>query len=351
MNEQAERTPEQISAATNLLISGDQSSQVGASGLLMYEGAKKTFESGDAEALIDKADALSLSFDVQDGLEYTILGGGLQTLAQRYGADRFLQVIQDPQSITMGKVIESFAPDEKERAGLYEVIESEPIEDLVDQLNDTLGGVTGRLGGDEENIAISRHFDLQTIKAGKDTDASIKLLSGGLGKLIEQKPHLAEHFRETNDVVSLLKDIRDEYEPDFTEFSSELEKAKIEIDMLVDQGEAGVDEVEAISDDIFGDQIIRLEAKLATVTNEEARDIIKTMLDQKAAEVQLFRDDFAKKKEAIRSKVIGDLGAGRLYNLQLYAPVSPNLTNGYYKRHNTHKLAENSSGRTVFQPI
>lgn len=303
-------------------------------GLMRLE-QEETLEKSDIDALQQKAGELRGMSEVQRGLETSIIGAGLQVIADRYGADKLLAAMQEHGTGSFQHVINKLAPEKSEREGLYEAIKSEPMDTLAERFDETLGGVA------DGNPRVSqmerfRHFEVSRIQ-GNDvqrrsngpigsklykrtnkegmTDGGYPLFSRDFDDVLSNNPTLAENFRETNDTLGLLKGIREIYETEYAQFSSDLEQAKATVEAKIAEGEVGVAELQTLSDDIYSDEIAKLEERLAAASSEEAKEMVQGMLDKKAAEVMAAREEFKTKTEAVRSKIIADLGADRLYGL------------------------------------
>lgn len=306
-------------------------------GLMLVE-QEKTFEKSDSDALREKASELRGISEVQRGLEESIIGAGLQTMADRYGADRLLDAMQN--EATFQEIISKLAPEKSERDALYEAIKSEPMDTLAERFDGTLGGVANGNPGVGQMEQFRRHEVVQiqgkmtsgdTIipryrnKEGR-TDSANLLLTGNLDDLLEKHPNLAEGFRETNDTLGLLKGIRDIYETEYAQFSTDLEQAKATIEEKIAKEEVGITELQTLADDIYADEIATLEERLAGASSDAAKEMVQGMLDKKTAEVMATREDFKNKLEAVRSKIIADLGAEELYLLSVSKPVETQPT-------------------------
>lgn len=300
----------------------------------------------DIDSLQQKAGELHGIDEVQRGLEKSIIGAGLQVMADRYGADRLLDALQTHGVTTFRGVIEKLAPEKSERDALWEAIKAEPMDALAERFDQTLGGVAETTDHVSQMERV-RKFDSSTVQGptgvkervidripgkyhrpddgGNLTDTH-GLFSGDFDKLLSNYPNLVEDLRETNDTLGLLKGIRDIYETEYTQFSTNLEQAKAAVEEKIAAEEAGVTELQTLADDIHSDEIAKLEERLAGTSSDAAREMVQGMLDKKAAEVTAAREEFKAKMEAIRSKIIADLGADRLYQLPVAAPAEPRPT-------------------------
>jgi hypothetical protein len=293
---------------------------------------EKTLERSDVESLINKAGELRGISEVQYGLELSIIGGGLQTMADRYGADKLLDALlsKNPPAMTIAEVATVLAPDKKQRQALFEAIKDESIEALGEKLNETVGGVTVGIDAGTDALARFRHYEMIDIEKGKPTDGSNLLLTGHLVALLEGHPELAENFRETNDTFELLKGIRAMYETEYAQYTTDIEATLSQIEALVTKGETSIAELLTISDDIFADEVALLEERIKTTTNPEAVTMVQTILDKKQADARLARDELAQRSEAMRSKIINDLGASSLTGMRGTAPIRPQPTHPPY---------------------
>ena len=313
------------------------SEATGETGLVRMEN-EKTFEKADIDALQQKAGELGGIEEVQRGLELSIIEAGLQVMAERYGADKLLEAMKN--GATFQKIIAELAPEKREREALYEAIENESMGALAERFDETLGGIAS---GNPvvSHMERSRRYEVVKIKGkitsgGNDifryrnkegrTDSASLLLTGTFNNLLENHPDLVEDFRDTNDTLRLLKGIRDIYETEYAQFATDLEEAKAIIETKVAEGETSVTEQKTIFNDIYTDEIAKLEKRLAEATNDTARETIQGMLDKKAAEVIAAREEFRTKMEAVRNKIVADLGADRLYQLPVAAPAEPQPT-------------------------
>lgn len=314
-------------------------------GLVLVE-QEASFEKGDIDALQQKSGELRGMDEVQRGLEKSIVGAGLQVMADRFGADRLLGALQSNGVGTFRDVIVRLAPEKSERQALYEAIKAEPMDELAERLDQTLGGVA-ETTDHVSHMERKRRIDTATVEGptgvkervidripgkyhrpddgGHLTDTH-GLFSADFDNLLNNHPELAEDFRETNDTLGLLKGIRDIYETEHAQFSTDLEQAKTAVEQKIAEGEAPIAELQALSDDIYGDEIAKLEERLSVASSDAAREMVQDMLDKKAAEVTATREEFKAKMEAVRSEVIADLGADRLYGLQPTAPAEARPT-------------------------
>lgn len=314
-------------------------------GLVLVE-QDKTFEKSDIDALQQKAGELRGIDEVQRGLEKSIVGAGLQVVVDRYGADRFLEAMQSrdkdgQRAGTFREVIQRLAPEKGEQEALYEAVKTEPMDALAERLDQTLGGVA-ETTDHVSHMERKRSVDVSTIQGptgvkervidripgkyhrpdngGHLTDTH-GLFSADFDNLLNNHPDLVENFRETNDTLGLLKGVRDIYETEYAQFSANLEQAKAAVEEKIASGEAGVAELQTLSDDIYGEEIAKLEERLAGASSDAAKEMVQGMLDKKAAEVTAARQEFKSKMEAVRSKIVADLGADRLYQLPVAAPA------------------------------
>ena len=310
-------------------------------GLISME-REKTLEKADIDDLQQRAGELQGINDVQRGLETGIIGAGLQVMADRYGADKLLAALQTRSVTTFRGVIEQLAPDKTERQALYDTIKAEPMDALAVRFDQTLGGVAD---GNPRVSAMERKrkFDMFTIQGpvglkervadripskfhqpdrGGGINDTHGLFSGDFDDLLKNNPDLVQQFRETNDTLGLLKGVREIYEAKYTDFATNLEAAKTTVEAKVAEGEAGVAELQAISDDIYYDEIARLEERLAGASSDAAREMVQDMLDKKTAEFMATHEEFKDKIEAVRTKIVADLGAQRLNQLPVATPVT-----------------------------
>lgn len=344
MSELVHLTPEQPQEQPAEAV--DQNAPV-ETGLMLVE-QEKTLEKSDIDALQQKAGELHGINEVQRGLEGSIIGAGLQVMVDRYGADKFLDAMQGydkdgRRAGTLQEVIQRLAPEKSEQEALYGAIKAEPMDALAEQFDQTLGGVADgnthvsameRFRKFEmfsvENKRVMQDAEGNRVRRGRDTggvtDSSNLLLTGDFDNLLDNHPDLVESFRETNDTLGLLKGIRDVYETEYSQFSTDLEQAKATVEEKVANGEAGVAELQTLSDDIYGEEIAKLEERLAGASSDAAKEMVQGMLDKKAAEVTAAREDFTSKMETVRSKIITDLGADRLYRLPVAAPTEARPT-------------------------
>ena len=298
----------------------------------LEDAPEKSIERGDVESLTAKAGELQGIGEVQHGLELSIIGGGLQTMADRYGADKLLDALQsrNPAVTTIAEVATFLAPDKKERDALFTAIDEEPIEALGIKLNETVGGVAIGTDTGTDALARFRHFEMINIREGKPTDGANSLLTGDFDALLEGHPELVENFRETNDTLVLLKGIRAVYEAEYAQYTYDLEAATSQIEKLVANGEASIAELQTMSNEIFADEVARLEEKMKATTNPEAVTMIKSLLDRRKAEARSAREELTQKSKGTRSKIINDLGADNLTRLRVPAPIQPQLTHPPY---------------------
>lgn len=339
MSELVHITPEQpqVQPATTV----EQGAPV-ETGLMLLE-QEKTLEHSDIDALQHKAGELSGMNDAQRGLEAGIIGSGLQVMADRYGADRLLDALQTHGVTTFQGVIEELAPEKGERETLYGAIKAEPMDVLAERFDQTLGGVADgnthvsameRFRKFEmhsvENKRVMKDADGNRVRRGRDTggytDSAGLMLTGDFDNLLENHPDLVENFRETNDTLGLLKGVRDIYETEYTQFSTDLEQTKAAVEAKIASGEAGVVELQTLSDDIYSDEIVKLEERLAGASSDAAKEMVQDMLDKKFNEVKTAREELKSKMEAVRNKITADLGADRLYQLPVAAPAAARPT-------------------------
>lgn len=261
--------------------------------------------------------------ELQRGLERSIINSGLQVMADKYGADALLGAMQG--SFNISEVVNKLAPSRQERADLLQAIKSESTEELADKFNESAGGVATT---SETHDSLERHrsFGVDAIEKNKDTDEARELLSPALGKLLTDNPDIADRFKQTNDTITLLKDVRDVYERKYGEVSSGIEDAKAAIEEKIAEAEAEVVELQQITDEIYTDEITTLEQKLSIASSDAARELIQGMLDKKATEIQEARKAFGVQYGDIRQKTISDLGAGYIYTARLTEPERPQPT-------------------------
>jgi hypothetical protein len=310
-------------------------------GLISME-REKTLEKADIDDLQQRAGELRGINDVQQGLETSIISAGLQVMADRYGADKLLAALQTRSVTTFRGVIEQLASDKTERQALYDAIKAEPMDALAERFDQTLGGVAD---GNPRVSAMERKrkFDMFTIQGpvglkervadripskfhqpdrGGGINDTHGLFSGDFDDLLKNNPDLVQQFRETNDTLGLLKGVREIYEAKYTDFATNLEAAKTTVEAKVAEGEAGVAELQAISDDIYYDEIARLEERLAGTSSDAAREMVQDMLDKKTAEFMATHEEFKNRIEAVRTEIVADLGAQRLNQLPVATPVT-----------------------------
>jgi hypothetical protein len=302
---------------------------------------EKSLEKGGIDDLQQKAGELHGIRDVQRSIEKSIIGAGLQVMADRYGADKLLSALQTRGVGSFRDVIEKLAPEKAERQALYEAIKTEPMDVLAERFDQTLGGVAD---GNTHVSAMerARKFNVFTIlgptrikervadripskfhrpdDGGHLTD-TYGLFSGDFDSLLANNPDLVQSFRETNDTLVLLKGIREIYGAEYEQFSASLEKAKATVEVKVADGDACFVELHALSDDIYYDEIAKLEERLAVASSDEAREMVQSMLDKKSAEFIATHEDFKSKAEAVHNKIIADLGAERLRQLLVARPA------------------------------
>lgn len=315
---------------------------------LMSMEREKTLEKADIDDLQQKSGELSGIYDVQSGLEVGIIGSGLQVMADRYGADKLLAALQTRGVTTFQGVIEQLASEKTERKALYDAIKAEPMNALAERFDQTLGGVVANgvstVSGLErfrkfemfsiENKRVMKDVDGNRVWRGRDTDGYTDsaglLLTGDFDSLLKNNPDLVQQFREDNNTLGLLKGIREIYEAKYTDFATNLEAAKATVETKVTEGEASIVELQTISDDIYYDEIAKLEERLAGVGSDAARDMVQDMLDKKTADFMVTHEDFKGKMEAVRTKIVAELGADRLNQLRVATPVTKeNITPTY----------------------
>lgn len=299
------------------------------------EEREQTLEKSDVDALQRRAGELQGIGEVQRGLELSILGAGLQVMADRYGADTLLAALQSPGVISFQDVIAKLAQEKGEREALYGAIQTEPIDALAKRFNEELGGAADMSYNTDSGIARIRNFEVSQIQGNMAsgnsliprynnrkgvTESASLLLSGDFDNLLKNHPQLVEKFRESNDTLALLKGIREIHETEYIQFSSDLEQAKTKVEEKIAQGEAGVAELQTLADDIYGDEIASLEERHAAASSDAAREMIQGMLDKRAAEVAAVREEFESKIKAVRDTIVVELGADRLNGLRPYAP-------------------------------
>ncbi len=344
MSELIRMTPEQPQEQTSDTV--EQNAPV-ETGLMLLE-QEKTLEKSDIDTLQQKAGELHGIDEVQRGLEGSIIGAGLQVMVDRYGADKFLDAMQGydkdgRRAGTLQDVIQKLAPEKSEQKELYGAIKAEPMAALAERLDQTLGGVADanthvsameRFRKYEmfsvENKRVMHDVDGNRVHRGRDTggytDSSGLLMSGDFDNLLNNHPDLVENFRETNDSLGLLKGIRGIHATEYAKFSTDLEQAKATVEEKIAVGEAGVAELQTITDEVFGDEIIKLEERLATASSDAAKEMLQAMLDKKASEVVAAREEYKIKMEAVRSQIVADLGADKLYQLPAAAPAEARPT-------------------------
>lgn len=287
------------------------------------EAEQRAVEAGDIKALYDKETELHGIHEVERGLEDTIVGAGLQVMADRYGAERLLGALRngDPKPTTMAEVVAKLAPNQFERKSLFAAIKKDSMAELGDRFNSELGGLTT---GEESDDTLdrSRKYELMAIQNGKPTDAGNLLLTGNFDALLRDHPELVDGFRESNDTLALLKGIRAIYETEHSQFTSDLERAKASIEELVAKGEAEFVELGALSNEVLSDEIAKLQEKLAGRTGD-AGYLLKSMLDQRTAEMESAQAQFDQMAAAVRSQVVGELGADRVSHLGIPDPARP----------------------------
>ncbi|MFZ1242551.1 MAG: hypothetical protein WAQ22_00200 [Candidatus Saccharimonas sp.] len=309
-------------------------------GLVALE-REKTLEKGDIDNLQHKASELNGIHDVQRGLEISIIESGLQVMANRYGGDKLLTAMQTRGVWTFQGVIEQLAPDKDSRQALYDAIKHEPMDALANSFNETFGGVTNWNMPDVTAIERLRKFEVFSIenkRAMKDvdgnkvhrerntggyTDSAGLVLNGDFDNLLNNHPEVAQQFRESNDTLVLLEGIRAVYATEYAQFSDSLEKAKATVEAKIAEGEAGIAQLQAISDDVYYDEIAKLEERIASADSDTTKEMLQGMLDRKTEEFMATHEEFKEKSEAARNKVIADLGAERLNQLLVAAPAKP----------------------------
>jgi hypothetical protein len=244
--------------------------------------AERAPEAIDIPSLRNKATELQGLSMVQNGLEVSIVGGGLEFMARKFGGDRLLTALQS--GTTMAEVVELLEKDEQQRSKLYAAIEKEPMDDLGERMTQTLGGVASGLSPNVENLELVRKREIADIRQGKPTDASSDLLSGDFDGFLKTHPELADGFRASGDILALLKGMRDVYEAEYAEFAPQLERAKADVAQRADEAVAG------------------LRTRLVYPSQ---------------------RENFTRGIEAARSKAISEMGADGLDRLQAPLPAQP----------------------------
>ena len=257
-------------------------------------------------------------YELQRGVERSIIDSGLQVMADRFGADALLAAMRD--SFNMREVVDKLASTKKERKELLEVIQDVPIEEVADKFNDDLGGIA-TIAESNDSLARHRKFGISKIERNKDTDEARELLSPILGKLLVEYPDIADQFAQTNDTFLLLKNIRGVYEEKYGKLIAGIEDAKSAVEDKIAESEAEIAEVQEVSDDIYSSEIAGLEEKLAGVSGEAARKLIEGMLDKKAAEILVAREDLKTQFTNTRQEIITKLHAAYLYSAGPIAPV------------------------------
>lgn len=338
MNELVARTPEQPQEQTS--DTAEQSTPI-ETGLVRVE-QEKILEKSDIDELQRKASELGGIYDVQRGLEGSIIGAGLQVMVDRYGADIFLDAMQGydkerGRASTIQDVIQRLAPDKNQQKALYGAIKAEPMDALADRFNHTLGGVTNgsaQVSAMErfrrfqmfnvENRRVMKDVDGNRVHRARDTggvtDSANLLITGYLDSLLGDNPELVENFRESNDTLILLKGIRDIYETKYAEFITDLEKAKAAVEEKIAKEELSVAELKTITDEILSEEIASIEKRLAAAGSDAVKDMLRDMLEKKATEVTAVREEYRIKMEAVRSQIVANLGADKLHQLRVAAP-------------------------------
>lgn len=305
-------------------------------GLQIKLEQERIFESSDFNALEKKSSELRGMHEVQQGLEGSIIGAGLQVMVDRYGADKFLEAMQSydangQRAGTLQDVIQRLAPEKGEQKVLYDAIKSDPMDALAERFNQTLGG-SSRGIPEVGSMERFRRFEMFSVENKRDgwirrgrntggyTNDSGLLMSGDFDDLLKNHPDLVENFYESEDTLGLLKGIRDIYETEYTQFSADFEQAKAFVEGRVDSGEAIITELQTLSDDIFTGEIIELEVRLASAGSPEAQELIQDMLDKKADEITSSREGLKTRMDEVRAKVLDELGASRIYGLEIAAP-------------------------------
>ena len=294
------------------------------------------FGKSDIDALQGKSSELRGIAYIEEGLERAIIGAGLQTLADKFGADKLLDAMRAQGSWTLQKVIEQLVPDKKKRTILYDELKNEPLDGLKERLNDTLGGTAYIFG----NLELFRRAEIDSI-SGKPTyhggnllrtsnndgitDSGNLLLGGDLFSLFKNHPELLDQFRESNDTLLLLKGVRDIYSTKYTQFATDLERAKTEVDKKLAASEAGFTELNALADSVYRTEMAQLEDRLESETNVESKTLIQSILDKRRAEVDAATEELDSEMKAARYKILSDLGADRLTGLRVFEPSKPEL--------------------------
>lgn len=264
--------------------------------------------------------------ELQRGLERSLIDSGLQVMADRFGASKLLDAMQG--SFNMREIVDKLAPSKQERKELLDAIQAEPIDELADKFNETVGGVA-TVNGAHDILALDRKYGVITIESGKDSDAARELLSPALGKLLAEKPDIADRFSQTNDMVHLLKDIRDVYSEKYDKLSLGIEHAKSAIEDKIAEIETEATELEQISDEIYSDEIAALEQKFSVASTEAARELIQGMLNKKVSEVLELRESLAARYGNIRENTINGLNASYVYSPRLAPPTQTKPTFEY----------------------
>jgi hypothetical protein len=286
-------------------------------GLVAVE-REKTLEKGDIDTLQQKSGELHGIRDVELGLEKAIIGAGLQVMADKYGADKLLVALQTRSVTSFRGVIEQLAPDKAEREALYSAIQAEPMDAHAERFDQTLGGVAD---GNTHVTAMerARKFDAFTIKGptglkeravdripGKfhkpDSGGHINdthgLFSGDFDSLLGNHPELVQYFRETNDTLGLLKGVREIYATEYSQFADSLEQAKATVEAKIAEGEVGIAELQAISDEVYYDEIAKLEERIAGASSDTAKEMLQDMLDKKTVEFMATHEEFKVKNRS-----------------------------------------------------
>jgi hypothetical protein len=288
--------------------------------------AEKELEPGDVEALKQKTAELYGIDGIQHGLERTIIMIGLQTMADRYGADRLLDAMKasdNDEVASMSQVVERLAPDKNERTSLYAAIEAEPMDVLGRKFNQTLGGVSSGVGAGTDAMERGRRFGIEDVKQGKQIEGENLLLTSDLDKLLINNPQLVENFRQTNDTLAFVKDIRDIYELKRGKYAADLEKINAKIESLVTRGEAAVTELIDLSAAISTDELTRLEERMGASTIPDAQTMIRDLIGRRMAEAQSTREEFAQKLASVRTNILSDFGAEHLAGLNVQPLINP----------------------------
>jgi hypothetical protein len=294
-------------------------------------------ERSDVDALVEKAGELKDIDEVQRGLEECIIGSGLQVIVDRYGADKFLAAVQQkdehgdtPRSLR--QVIERLAPNKKERKALYREIREAPMADLADQFDEQLGGVvdaTPIVSAMERFRGVEMATVEHGLRKGHDgaTDSSIRLLGyGTLTNVLEQRPDMAERFRDSGDTLGLLKDIRDVYVAEYAQFTDDLELAKAAAEASADMKTGEAYKLEETALDILSEEISRLDERRKAETDEHVLELLEAMYRQKVAEAEAYHADYEAKAKGVRLETVEELGSDRLDHLTAKRPAQVRKT-------------------------